>query len=230
MRSTKLKLLVVLPLVAMSAACGGNDSTGLSTSQYGNELDDICRTADRAIGKLDEPTTLDDLSVFADDASQIVQDAVSDMKKLPLPADKSYASDAQDLIANLEDQIDLVDDISKAAGAGDAPEVDTKSERLVKAAEDGAGLADNLDAKRCALAPLAPASEAAAPIDTVPSRPFRSTPCRRSHCRRPPLRQTPCPSTRRRWDPAMPTRPSRPWFPSSPPPGGTPSRTSTRRC
>jgi hypothetical protein len=162
----KLTSVAVLALFAVSTACGG-DSAGLSTSQYGDQLNDICRTADREIGDLDEPTSLDDLSAYADDASQVVQDAVKDIKKLPLPGDKSYASDAKDLIASLEDQVDLVDDIARAAGDGDQAEVTAKSEKLAEAAEESAGLADDLDAKRCALAPMS-AAAVAAPVDTIP--------------------------------------------------------------
>lgn len=165
MRSTKLAVFAVLALVAISAACGGDD--GLSTGQYADELSDICRTADRAIGDLDEPTTLDDLSNYADDASQAVRDAIKDIKKLPLPGNKSYASDAKDLIASLEDQVDLVDDIAKAAGDGDQATVTAKSEKLAKASEETAGLADDLEAKRCALTPLS-AAAVAAPVETVP--------------------------------------------------------------
>jgi hypothetical protein len=162
-----LKSIVVIALVAVSASCGGDDGAGLSIAEYGDQLNDICRTADREIGDLDEPTTLDDLSGYADDASQAVQDAVRDIKKLSLPVDKSYAADAKDLIASFEDQIDLVDDISKAAGDGDDATVTAKSAKLARSVRDSAALADDLDAKRCALAPLSAAS-LAAPIDTVP--------------------------------------------------------------
>lgn len=166
MRAGTLAAVATLALTMTGAACGGGDARP-STGVYADSINDICRTADRAIGDLDQPTSLGDLADYADEASQAVQDAVSDIKRLALPSDSSYAADAKDFVAGLEDEIDLIDDIAKAAKTGDQATIDAKSEKLVSLVEDNAALADDLDAKRCGFEPMA-AAAIAAPVETVP--------------------------------------------------------------
>lgn len=149
-------------------ACGGSGG-GANAATFTDGLQDACRTMDKDLEALDQPAEVAEFEDAADSASRIIEDGVADIKKLNAP--KAQAGDADDLISNFEDQIDLLDQISTAARNGDEDTVASKIESLNKLTSKNEGLADDLDASKCALDPIfsdTPAPPATDPPGTDP--------------------------------------------------------------
>ncbi len=132
------------------AAC--SNGGGVSASEFVNKIDDACRALDR---DLTRPESSAEVGAFAASASKSFEDALADLKKLAVPAgDASTVSDAKELLANMSDQVDLLDDIAAAASAADQATVDDKTESFDALVAANSDLADSLGANRCALDPL----------------------------------------------------------------------------
>jgi hypothetical protein len=141
---------MVMALTA--AACGG--SAAPSSTAFVGAVDDICHTLDRTLIALDEPTALAGVATYADKASRAYETSLVALKKLPIPADKNVVADGKDLVANMDEQVTLLDDISTAATAGDQTKVTAKTAQLDKLMTDTSKIATSLGAARCAIDPL----------------------------------------------------------------------------
>lgn len=147
------RVLAVGMVVAVAAAgCGGGAAP--SSKAFVGSVDDICHTLDRAVVALDEPSSIADVAAYADKASRSFETALVALKKLPIPADKQAVADAKDLLANMDQQVTLLDDISAAATAGDQAKVAAKTAQLDKLMADTSKIASSLGADRCAIDPL----------------------------------------------------------------------------
>jgi len=135
-----------------AAACGG--SAAPSSSAFVGAVDDICHTLDRTLIALDEPTALAGVATYADKASRAYETALVALKKLPIPADKNAVTDGKDLVANMDQQLTLLDDVAAAAAAGDQTKVTAKTAQLDKLMTDTSKIATSLGATRCAIDPL----------------------------------------------------------------------------
>lgn len=132
------------------AACG--DGGGVSAGDFVNKIDDTCRALDRDLAR---PTSSAEVAGFAADASKSFEDALASLKKLAVPSGNTAAvGDAKALLANMDDQIDLLDDIAAAASATDQATVDTKTAAFDALVAANSDLADSLGANRCAFDPL----------------------------------------------------------------------------
>ena len=132
------------------AAC--SDGGGVSADQFVDQIDDACRALDR---DLTRPESSAEVAAFAASASKSFEDALAGLKKLAVPAgDTSAVRDAKELLANMSDQIDLLDDIAAAATAADQATVDAKTDSFDALVAANSDLADSLGANRCALDPL----------------------------------------------------------------------------
>jgi hypothetical protein len=140
-RLTSLGTLAVLVLSA--GACGGDDSSG-SGNAYVDEMEDVCKALENDLEDLDPAT---DVADNAKEASQLMEDAVADLKKIKLP---SNARDAKDLVDNFGDQLDALDELANALGDGDDDAAGKAFDDLVELNDDANDLADDIDAKRCA--------------------------------------------------------------------------------
>ena len=179
-------------LVALLGAAGCSDGGGVSTGQFAGQVDDVCRSLDRDLAKLDQPATVADLVGYAGDASTAYEDALAALKKLATPGDAGAVKDAKGLLANFNDQIDLLDAIAKAAGSADQATVDAKTAEFNQLVSDNADLADSLDAGRCALDPLAavaPPTTTLPPTTTTP--PTTQPPVTQPPVTQPPVTQPP---------------------------------------
>jgi hypothetical protein len=133
----------IVALCVVSASCGGGDD---ASGSYVDQLEDACKTFENEIEDLDAADDLKAVEQNADDASALLEDAIADMEKVDLP---SSADEAKDLIDNFGEQLDLIDDVAKAAGDDDADKVADALEDLGKVGADAAELADDIDARRC---------------------------------------------------------------------------------
>ena len=155
--------------IAVALASCGRDGTGGSTEGFSDQLASVCRTIDRGIGNLDAATSLDEVRTNATEASALYEDGINELKRLSVPTgDQNFAADVNDLIASFEDQLDSLDDIAKAARAGDQDAVDTKIAGLTDQLAESNDLAESLDISRCELDPVFDA----APPTTEPDVPL----------------------------------------------------------
>ncbi len=140
-RFTSLGTLAVL-VVALSA-CGDNNSEG-GSADYADQIDDVCKALENDIEDLDPDN---DVADNAKEASQLMEDAVAELKKIKLP---SNADEAKDLVDNFSDQLDALDELAKATGDDDKEAAAKAFDDLTELNDDANDLADDLDAKRCA--------------------------------------------------------------------------------
>ncbi len=189
MKRATLAIAATLLLGTTIVACG-DDGGGGAAASFGDQIDDVCRDLDRALKKLPQAQNVADVKGLASDASTSYEDAVAEMQKIKLPSDKGDARDAKDLIAGFEDQIDLLDQMSKAAGNDDVDTLTTKLKAFTDIADANADLADNLDAKRCAI-DTSFTDFADAPVDTVDTTPVDTTPVDTTPVTAPPETQPP---------------------------------------
>jgi hypothetical protein len=123
------------------AGCGGDGGDGaesLSKSEWIEQADEICAQADEDVEALTDPTTLDEIGAFTDEASGISRDALADLRALrPPEEDQATVDEMLDLV---EQQIEIGEQIGEAARNGDEAEV----ERLVAEAEPLEAEADEM--------------------------------------------------------------------------------------
>jgi hypothetical protein len=136
------------------SACGGKTAS-TTTSAFSDQLATLCRTVNRGIGNLNAPASLNDVRSNATDASALYEEAVTQLKKLGIPAsDKQFASNVKDLITSFADQLDTLDGIAKAAKENDRSSVNTWMSKLTDQASHSNDLADSLKISRCQIDPV----------------------------------------------------------------------------
>ena len=146
-----------LAVIALAlAACGSSGSKTLSEDDFITEMNAVCKTADRALKKLD-PT---DKSFFSD-ASDIIQTGLDDFEKLKAP--KSLKSDFEDYVANLEDTQTQIEKLGKAVKNEDNDAAQKASDKLERLDSDNNDLAESIGADRC----VDVGSDAEVPTDTT---------------------------------------------------------------
>ena len=154
--------LVVLTLTA--AACGSSGPKTLSEDDFISEMNSICRTADRAINKLD-PTD----SSYGSDITDVIQTGLDDFAKLKAP--KALQADFADYTANLDDQLAQFEKLSKAIKNDDTEAIGKATDKLTKLSSEGDDLADSLGADKC----VGVGSGAAGPVTTDGTTPDTSS-------------------------------------------------------
>jgi len=133
-------LMVTALLVTACGGSGGNKT--LSEDDFVDELNSICKSADRAINRL-EP---DDRGFF-DDVLEVMQGSADELAGLKPPAD--FEKDFNDFSDNLDDTIKATEDLRDAVDDGDEGAIADASDDLTKLSEDGDGLADDMGVDDC---------------------------------------------------------------------------------
>lgn len=132
--------LVVMALTM--GACGDSGTKSLSEDDFVTEMNAICRSADRAINKLD-PTD----SGYFNDITDVMQTGLDDLNKLKAP--KALQADFDDFTANLDDQLTQVEKLAKAVKNDDNDAAVKAGDKLNTLAADGDDLADSIGADKC---------------------------------------------------------------------------------
>ena len=133
--------LVVLAMTAASCGDSGG-SKALSEDDFISEMNSVCRTASRALGKLD----LSDPKAVGD-VGNVIQDGLDSLNKLSPP--KGLKADFQDFTANLDDQLTQITKLDKAVKKHDANAAQTASDKLTKLSKASDDLAGSIGAQRC---------------------------------------------------------------------------------
>ena len=81
--------VIVLAIVFL-AGCGGGGGGGepLTKEEYASKADAICAKYNAQVKALDDPSNLSELADIADKTLPILDNAISDLKKLKPPADE----------------------------------------------------------------------------------------------------------------------------------------------
>ncbi|MCU1398735.1 MAG: hypothetical protein JWN62_1844 [Acidimicrobiales bacterium] len=156
---------VIVALFAVSG-CGGSSGTKtLSADTFVSAVNTECRTASRAIDKID----FSDKNAISD-ASDTIQTLLATLAKLKAP--KALQADFDDFTSSLGDQITQFGKLAKAVKKGDGDAGQAASDELDKLSKGGDAAADSLGAKKCVGVTGAASSTAttdtAAPDTTVP--------------------------------------------------------------
>jgi len=83
-------LLLALVLVA---GCGGSGGKRLTKEEYASKADAICAKYNGEVKKLDNPQNLSELARVADETLPILDNAITDLKKLNPPAAEQAKAD-----------------------------------------------------------------------------------------------------------------------------------------
>jgi hypothetical protein len=131
MRGTRSRRPAVVAAAGLFvlAGCGGDGGERLSKDEWIEQADAICAQANEDVEALEEPTALDEIADFTDEASGISREALADLRALrPPEEDQATVDEMLDLV---EQQIEIGEQIGEAAADGDQTEV----QRLAAEAE-----------------------------------------------------------------------------------------------
>lgn len=146
----RLALLFALVLAIVVAGCGGGGGGGdrLSKDEYVAQADAICKEVEQKGDAIEEPTSLEDVGRFVDEALPVFDDGLDRLRELRPPAELQDAVD--DWLATGNETRDLLEELKDAAGDGDAAKVQElggKGEDLDKKSDD---LARQIGLEECA--------------------------------------------------------------------------------
>lgn len=145
MRITGRRVAALATFALLAGACGGGSS--VSTEDFIDDLEDICRDIQRDIDDLGDPEDYAALEDLSKDAQDIFDDGVDRLEELEAPED--LQNDFEDFIAIVADNAEAADDMAKAAGDEDDDAIAEIGDRLEELKADRNDLAEELGADRC---------------------------------------------------------------------------------
>lgn len=88
------RLLALLVLGMLLAACGGGGAARLSKQEYAKQADALCTKYTTDLNKLGQPQSFAALATFADKAVPLAQRLIDDTKNLKPPEDEQSTVDS----------------------------------------------------------------------------------------------------------------------------------------
>jgi hypothetical protein len=131
-----------LAVVALAVTACSSGTKALTEDGFITEMNSVCRTADRALTKLDSS----DPSYVAR-AVEIMSTSFDDLSKLVPP--KTLKADFDDFTANLDDQITQATKLSSAIKSKDDAATKKATDQLDKLSKDSDSLATSIGADKC---------------------------------------------------------------------------------
>jgi len=154
-----------LAMTMTVAACGNSSPKVQSEDDFIAAMNTVCRTANRAIGKLDAS---DDQ--YVSDVISVMEDGQTAFDKLNPP--KSLEDDFNDFTDNLDDQITQADKLRKAIKDGDDAAAQKAGEKLDELTKNANKTADSIGADRCVDVGVSDAPTTDTVADTTPNTPL----------------------------------------------------------
>jgi hypothetical protein len=146
-----IRSLVAVATVAAFGlvSCGGDSGPStLSEDEFVDQMADICQDTVRDLDRIDTPETLADLEDTAKDGIEVLTDTRERLGELVPPED--LADDFDDFVANVDDQIDALEDLGKAGADEDEGAVNDVSETMDELSTRRSELGDDLGVDECA--------------------------------------------------------------------------------
>lgn len=134
--------IAVITLLVAACGGGGGGSKSLSEDDFIDELNSICKSADRSINRLDSQDRR-----FFDDVLEVMQNGADELADLKPPSD--FEKDYKDFADNLDDQIKATEDLSDAVADEDDNAIADAQDDLSKLADDANDLADDIGVDDC---------------------------------------------------------------------------------
>jgi hypothetical protein len=132
------------------AACGGGGSGTLSEDDFVDEVNGICRSANRDLDRIDDPQSIDDIENFAKDSADVFTTLQEDLADIKPPED--LANDFADVQDTIDEVISLLGDLEEAGNDGDEDKVNSIADDLAGLSDDLTGLAEDLGVDDCIFA------------------------------------------------------------------------------
>jgi hypothetical protein len=132
----------LLAVIALAATACGSGTKALSEDSFITEMNAICRTADRALIKLDPNDP-----AYISDAVDIITTGFDAFTKLVPP--KTLKADFDDYTANLDDQITQGTKLQKAIKAKDDAATKKAGDQLSALSKESDKLATSIGADKC---------------------------------------------------------------------------------
>lgn len=143
---TRTRILVVALICTFaSGACGGGGP--LTKEEMIQKADEICAGVNERTQGLEQPTTAEEFDAFIEQAKQISEDALGDLRDLEPPPDDS------ELIATMLDRIEealgYLDDIAQATRDQDQDAMEEIGEKVAAAADEAQSIAEDYGFVEC---------------------------------------------------------------------------------
>jgi hypothetical protein len=100
--------------LVLVAGCGGSGGKRLTKEEYASKADAICAKYNGEVKKLDNPQNLSELARVADETLPILDNAITDLKKLnPPAAEQAKADQWLSQVEKLKDDLTEIRDRAK---------------------------------------------------------------------------------------------------------------------
>ncbi len=144
-----LPVVVAASAALVLAGCGGSSSSSSSSSNFTSEANAICAQFGAQINALPAPSNTGASAAASLDAQIPIEQAeIAKLKALTPPS--SQASDWQTALSNLEQTIALSPQLSAAAKAGDAAQVQALVAKAKPLTDEATSVANKLGLTKCA--------------------------------------------------------------------------------
>ena len=138
--------------VAATALAACSDET--SKEDFIAAADDVCRDADAKIQEIGSPRSGDEIFDYVDDAREISQDLVSDLRALDPP--EADTEEIGEMIDGLERATDLLEPLAQATIDRDAMELEELQQEITQITDDVSEFAEEYGFEACGAKVLDP--------------------------------------------------------------------------
>lgn len=132
-----------LAAVVLLSACSG----GLSREEFVSQADEICASAEDRFNELDQPTTAAELEGFVEEAGDVMDELLGDLRELEPPDD--IAEQVDEMLTNLEAAVDRFPELVDAASSQDLDEVQTVTTEIQEKTDAANTAAQDIGLDQC---------------------------------------------------------------------------------
>ena len=134
-------------LVALLAAGAAAFFLLKDDEDFVERADAVCRDAEERTGQIEQPRTLSGIPAYADEISAVGEELRSDLEELDPPSEVEAEFDRY--LANVDEGLEKVDELSAAAGGGDERQVEQIAGEISALDEENERLADAIGFEDC---------------------------------------------------------------------------------